>query len=390
MIIFYNPHIDDFCAEPVHFRILRRRALKKYGFVFDEIIKSGQSLNILIDASISGLIPSAIFGLLPYFVRRPLAEIEYAIWKKINKFGPSLKRVVPTKENSPDILIAFSYKSAVGRFGLRRNLLSRYRATIFHLSHYFVDTSEKAANIRSLPNAILAGDSDITSIPYFQKWFDWYDQPFLILPFAVQRRFQNIRTWGARENKAVAMGSYHELEMEKPARRYADYIETTGETTYHPIRKAIHSSVETHDKWISSRVSPYRDYKVGRLKSLTRHFLVSQKGYFAIDIVDLYNSFRYAVVGEELSGFPALGAFEAIACGCVLIAQSRYYDGLGLESGVHYVEYSGEIMDLVEKISELQTRSLEKMSAEAAVFIQREYSSSAVWQKWTAQWQKIK
>lgn len=390
MIVFYNPHVDDFCAEPVHFRLLKRRALKKYGFVFDEIVKSKQLIRILIDASASGVIPSSLFSRLPYFIRKPLTEIEYSIWKKINNFGPGeVERVEPPTGPTEDLLFAFSYKAATGKFALRQKVFSYYPSVIFHLSHYFVDTSEKAKNIRSLPNAILAGDSDIRAVPYFRNWFGWYDKPFLVLPFAVQKRFQNVKPWGERDNRAVATGSFHDLTQEKPASRYSDYVSASGETTYHPVRKAIHASREHNRQWISSNVSPYRDYQPNGFRSFARHFQVSQKGYFAINIVDLYNSFRFAVVGEELSGFPALGAFEAMACGCILLAQGKYYEGLGLKPGIHYVEYSGELKDLIKKITELQELSLSEMSAECAAFVQREYSQSAAWQKWTAIWSRF-
>ena len=389
MVVFYNPHVDDFLAEPVHFRLLRRRALKKYGFVFEQMAQSEEPIRVLVDASASGIIPAPLFGRLPYFLRKAFAEIEYSVWKRINKFTGELQRVKPATEPSADLLFAFSYKAATGKFELRRKMLSNYKSVIFHLSHYFVDTSEKAENIRSLPNAVLAGDSDIRNIEYFQRWYAWYDKPFLVLPFAVQARFQNIKLWGERENKAVATGSFHDLLREEPASRYADYIDTSGETTYHPIRKAIYEARDRNEQWVRCNVSPYRDYQSKGINSLMRHFQVSQKGYFAINIVDLYNSCRFAVVGEEFSGFPALGAIEAMACGCVLVAQGQYYEGLGLSPGEHYIEYAGQLPELVEKIATLQQQQLSELSAHAAAFVQHEFSPSTSWKKWMKQWSAI-
>ena len=63
----------------------------------------------------------------------------------------------------------------------------------------------------------------------------------------------------------------------------------------------------------------------------------------AIDIVNEYNKYKFALVGEELSGFPAIGAFEAMGCGCVLIAQKDFYCGLGLEPNINFLEYDGTI-----------------------------------------------
>ena len=71
-----------------------------------------------------------------------------------------------------------------------------------------------------------------------------------------------------------------------------------------------------------------------------------------MNIVDLYNSYTYAVVGEEYSGFPALGAFEAMACGCILLAEPSCYQGTGAEPGTHFVAHSGELHDIIDKIKQ--------------------------------------
>ena len=38
-LVFYNPHIHDFLGEPIQFRMLKRRSLKKYEYMIKESIK---------------------------------------------------------------------------------------------------------------------------------------------------------------------------------------------------------------------------------------------------------------------------------------------------------------------------------------------------------------
>lgn len=379
-MIFYNPHVDDFLAEPLQFKLLGRRALKKYGFVFDEALKNGMPIRILVDGTASGLIPESLFHNLPLWLRLVLANIELWLWKKINGFGEEVVRVTIPTAPVQEVLLAFSYKAATGRFLLRKRTLGHYRAVIFHLSHYFLATNEKAINIRCLPNAYLAGDSDIRGNKYFQRYFGWYNKPVLVLPFAVGSRFLNRKSWFTRDTKAVATGSFHDLRLEQPARKYIDFISTTGENTYHPVRLALYQRADQLDSSVNCKVSPYRQYGQSWLSRMLSHFRVAQKKYFSIDIVDLYNQHRYAVVGEELSGFPALGAFEAMACGCVLFGQPSYYVGLGLEPFFHYIPYEGQVEKLPKMLSSISNGS--EISNNASHFVMERYSPSSVYKLW--------
>jgi hypothetical protein len=389
MITYYNPHVDDFLAEPVQFRLLGRRALKKYGFMINEARACGQMVNVLVDGTASGLIPEAIFHNLPRYLRLVLAALEFKLWKSINGFGDDVQRVDIPKAPIGDVLLAFSYKAATGRFALREATLQHYRAVVFHLSHYFLDTAEKAINIRRLPNAYLAGDSDVTDISYFKRYFDWYNKPFLVLPFAVGKRFINQQPWTSRDGRAVATGSFHDLRLEQPAHKYADFMATTGATTYHPVRLAIYLAAERLAPWINCKISPYREYGQSSLSRQLSHFRVAQKKYFSINIVELYNQHRYAIVGEELNGFPALGAFEAMACGCLLLAQPQYYKGLGLLPDRHYITYSGNVEDIPNVFLEAKRLQLDEISTYASDYIKIEFNEIKVYSKWLHEIKKL-
>lgn len=383
-IVLYNPHVDDLLAEPPHFCLLRRRALKKYGFVIDALLNAQGFVPVIIDGTASSFIPARYFGLLPEFLRRIVSTSEYILWARINHFT-KLRRI---STSSPDLenhtLLAFSYKAASGNFMSRLPLLLRFRHVLFHLSHYFVSTSEKAENIRRLPNAWLVGDSDISDNDYFRSFFGWYGKVFLTLPFAVKSRFVNKMPLSLRESRCIATGSVHDLSQERPIKAYFDYMSRTGLDTYHPVRKEIYEARKKIRREIECLVSPYRNYhRSSRFQEWWQHFFVAQKNYFSVNIVEVYNRYKFAVIGEEEAGFPALGLLEAMACGCVVFGDPRRLHGLGLQAGLHYLPYDGTLNGLLEALRLAASRNdLEMISTAGEQVVRSRFSEQEVGRSW--------
>ena len=68
-------------------------------------------------------------------------------------------------------------------------------------------------------------------------------------------------------------------------------------------------------------------------------------------MVEKLNSYKIAVVGEEIMGIPGIGFVEAMACGCAYIGQTTgYYEDYGMKEGIHYIGYDGTKKDLAAKI----------------------------------------
>jgi glycosyltransferase involved in cell wall biosynthesis len=384
MIVLYNPHVDDFLATPPHFRVLRRRALKKYGFLIPgELARNGE-VKVLVDATISAFIPEKYFLLLPTIIRNLVSSIEFKLWRTINDFDRRVSRIAAPTAPVDDVLLAFSYKAATGCFSRRKACLSRYRAVVFHLSHYFISSAEKAKNISGLDNVWLAGDSDISSNYYFKTFFSWYRRDFLIMPFSVANRFRDFRLFHEREHRCVATGTFHDLTQEVPVSRYTDYLSVAGLSTYHPLRKMLFDQAADLSKFVESKLTPYRQVK-GLLKTnrWLMHFSITQHKYFALDIVDLYNDYQCAVVGEEHSGFPALGSFEAMACGCVLIGDPASYEGLGLIEGVHFVPHDGTVESVIKATRKVVgTDEGAWLSRNGREFVQKNFNPQAVYSRW--------
>lgn len=383
-MILYNPHIDDFLGEAPHFWMLRRRSLKKYGFLINEMIKSKRPLRILLDAELSAFIPISIFQRLPSLIRKAICGFEFGTWCRLNNLTQSQYRLIyPQELRRDDTVFAFSYKAACGDFKRRLANFNRCNTVIFHLSHYFVATREKSDNMKLLTNVYLAGDSDISENSYFKKYFSWYQRPFLVLPFAIHPRFTARIPFVDRDKRCLATGSFHNLAFEKPAWKFFDYMSSSGLTTYHPLRKEIFEGQKNLTSLIVSHISPYRSYHNGnRIRRIFSHLNVSQKSYFAQDIVSLYNHYRYAVVGEEWSGFPAIGALEAIACGAVLVANPTFYKGLEIQPNVHFLPHNGTLSGLLTVLEDIDFETASALHANGRQFVLKNFNPSSCYKRW--------
>lgn len=381
-MVLYNPHVDDFIGKPFQFYLVGRRPLKKYGFLLSEPLKRKIKIKIFKDSSISCIIPMNLFIYLPKFIRFLVSEAEFRIWLYINELKKENFILLKHNDLEEENMLTFSYKSATGLFQERKKVFDKCKNVVFHLSHYFVNTKVKSKNIRMCKNSILAGDSDITENSFFKKYFFWYKKDFLILHFAVQERFKNIKKFPERINSAITTGSYHNLSEYKPRFMYSDFIEHFDSNSYHLLREEL-----SKDKIKSENLKSYISlYNEPSNFSYIRNIIPvsSQKNYFAIDIVNEYNKYKFALVGEELSGFPAIGAFEAMGCGCVLIAQKDFYCGLGLEPNINFLEYDGTINGFYEVLNNsLNHVNLSHISKASVDYINLRFSEDIVYNSWS-------
>ena len=110
------------------------------------------------------------------------------------------------------------------------------------------------------------------------------------------------------------MGSFHNLDNERPRSFYKDFMNFFQTNTYHPVRKLVYDNQHLLSGYITCAIAPFREGRIGFLRKLD----VKQKSYFSFDVVDFFNNNKYALVGEEIYGLPGIGFFEAMACGCVV------------------------------------------------------------------------
>ena len=381
-----NPHADDFVSTPVSFKLVGRQGLGKYKYLIDEPIRRGLRISILVDGTLSSLVEQTYFNRLPAWLRHLILRVEIFIWLRQNDLTNRADihwSIDTIKDRSA--LYLFSYKNCVGSFDQRRSTISSFRHALINLSHYFIRTREKAENIDKLPNACLVTDSDLDQNDYFRKFFT-ASLPKIVLPFAVNERFVAKRPLAQRDAKCAATGSFHNLRNETPQFYYCDFMELFQTNTYHPLRKMLFEKKDELSNWIDCRISPYREISdnkgpVAKLRRLLGLDMV-QAEYFSFNIVDFYNQHRFAIVGEELSGAPAVGFFEAMSCGNVTLGQrGSFYDGLGLEPELHYLPHDGTIAGVLAQLEKANAdfERVRRISEAGLTYVAAHCTPASVW-----------
>ena len=374
-IVLYNPHLDDFIATPIKFWLIRRRPLKKYGYIISQHLKEKINILYFVDNSTTNFIPDSVFKFMPILLRKVICSIDLYIWRKLNNFNKNqFVRLHSSQLSCDHVFVGFSYKIAIGNFDNRIKYFNKVKFTIIHLSHYFISTKIKSLNLKKISNLYLSGDSDISDNFYFKKYFNWYTKKIIIIHFSVNSKFFKKNNIYKRTKKCIATGTFHNLENEIPYINYKDYIDTTGLTTYHPVRKEIY---EKNPSFIENFIMPFRVYpSVSKFEVFFNHFKVTQKKYFSFDIVEKYNDFIFSLIGEEYAGFPPIGLFESMACGCIPFSQIKYLKGLKMHDGIHFIEYEN-LNDIEEKILNISDENSNFISNSVVQYIYDNFSDSS-------------
>lgn len=115
------------------------------------------------------------------------------------------------------------------------------------------------------------------------------------------------------------------------------------------------------------------------------YFLLNRfpKYYRAFDMVDKLNEYKIVINGEDANGIYAIGAIEAMACGCAFIGRNYgAYEDLGLEDGVSYIAYDGSISDLKVKLKYYLDPShqdeLKKIAMNGCEHVRKNFSEAVV------------
>ena len=242
-----------------------------------------------------------------------------------------------------------------------------------HLTHFAYNLRFLASQLDSLDVFKYFAESYLPqSSPYCAKFLS-FEAPFITLPFLPSNRFACRVPLLNRQPNILSTGTIAIPPSD------SDYSSFYGFTSFQPIREAILSFSKEQNSGpihcISAFLDPNQlsmngtplDYLIKRLFSLfsnPRHHTASASST-SEDIVELYNRFVFAVVGEEACGLPGIGFFEAMACGCVCFAtKTPTYTSLGLEPDKHFIAYDGSLHDLLSRHQTI------KQDAEYLQFIQ--------------------
>ncbi len=377
--ILLNPHISDFIAEPVIYKFIKRRPLKKYGYLLEEPIKNNEVASILVDSTATSIIPMGIYKKLPYFLRLVISKIEIKYWKKINNLSAANVSVFFNTKNIDKkfTLVFLSYKNYKNAHSLIKTC-NQFASSIVHISHYHNEAKMQSEVLSQIKNIVIAADTDITNSPSFLQFYQWYTKPVFILPFQITERFISSKSLQQRIKKAIATGTFHKIENHL---EMSDFRNATGANSLHPLRRTIFENKEKVNSFMDVLVSPF--FEPPTSKKIWKSFFsekinASQKNYFSFNIVDKYNEYLFAVVGEEFfSGLPGIGAFEAMACGCILIGHPNCYENIGMVAFEHYIPQTTNTLEEIQNIIEVYKDNielLEKISNNGIALVKSKFS----------------
>ena len=370
MYTVLNPHLSDFFATPLSFLVFKRRSLKKYEYIIKNEALPAGAISFLFDGLASSLIPDKYFSILPLFIKKMIIRLEIKKWKSVNKVSPLVNCYYHVKDiPKPNVLFFLCYRN----YKQSQSLLAisaHFKHCVAHLTHYYAFPKQYSAAIKNIPNIHIAADADVSTNAFFKEYFSWYSKPILLIPFAISDRFTITKPFTERVDKAIATGTFHKLEIDVQANDPNCFEIKKLSNTIHPMRRWLYEQKDALSNHIDVFCKPFYEKNDSSTKGANK-MLATQSAYFSFDIVAKYNQFKYAVIGEEsIVGLPGIGSFEAMACGCVLIANEHCYQGTGAIAGQHYLPYQNSIAELTSIItSDVPVSTLQTISQQAHALV---------------------
>ncbi|MBR3723274.1 MAG: glycosyltransferase [Selenomonadaceae bacterium] len=242
----------------------------------------------------------------------------------------------------------------------------------------------------------------------YKKNFAYMNKDIIIRPFEYEKRFIPKVDFNARKNKACAMGSI--VWLQSDADIDYDYI-IEYHTRYMQISR---KNIYDHSKELQDVLDCYsyltsdfqnndilsadaRDMFVRRkFKKWYNYFILHRFSpyYRNFDMVDKLNEYKIVVNGEDANGIYAIGAIEAMACGCAFVG-SNYgaFEDLGLKDGESYIAYNGSISNLKEKLEyyllPANSNELYNIAKNGCEYVRKNFSEESIAKKYIQELFKI-
>lgn len=373
-VIFINPHWNHLIMNTMMYYLFKIKAPAKYSILFNELIKRNDIEVLAYVTSKGSIFPMSLTIPFKHFIAK--TECKY-IFKK-NGFANKIKYIdSPDTVKEDDVVIGFIHSKGgtdhFSQFKCRR---------ILHLNQFQCHSLKELKEVVPVANEYILESNVFKENNYIMKANPSNTKNFHILPYIIAQRFTMTTPFNKRKRKAIATGTLARFTEDKN-----DYIKYYGTPYLHKMRKIIYENKNKLSNVVDCYISPYQEKSktikcqnwpqpfrfMGRLYNLIFAKPGQQKKYFSFNLVEKYNEYQIAIIPEEIAGIPAIGAFEAMACGCAFIGidHSMYRD-LGLIPGIHYISYNGTIEDLIKKIEyyQLHQNELEKIAKNGKDFIE--------------------
>lgn len=398
-IVFINLHGNEFLVKTINKILFGQSCAVKHGYLLQHLLSRD-------DIEVCSFITKRGLSL-SYTTQNPLLQafrfLEHRFVLHKNRIPFSkIKVISDSRELRPDdILIAYSYYAPNQ---LSEGFMPDCTRVIcqIHFNTQYGDLEKAFA-----PHAMY-NEADLQKHSAMWKHdLPWYENRFITIPFVSEDRFTVKKSWHERKTKAVSVGTI--TYMHNITEFYGDPCAQPARAMCRRLAKKCPDIIDSFNfdyledqqpdaagaKTEGKNQKDSQQKKSNALKKIL-HRLHSkattghQNRYYSFDMVDKLNSYRMAVVGEEIMGIPGIGFVEAMACGCAFIGQRKgYYEDLGLIEGVHYIGYDGTEKGLEETIRKWQEPSrqeaLEKIANTGQKFVKENFNKDVVARKLIAE-----
>jgi hypothetical protein len=371
-IVLWCPYVHWHIAPTIASKVLGQMGSCKYQWFQRFIAKYRDNIFVYCDASHTSMVHyhgDVLSHLVNPDARKEITMAEAKRWNELNQFAIKSENFL----NRPSQIQPHDLDAPLASDPLRSDLYQVFsRQDIFkvvHLTHYIFGLGHLAHNLRHLNVQMLCFESNLAKYKFFNRYFP-YIREVAVIPFAVQARFRTIKPFPDRLNKCVATGG---ISLHRLSPGLMEFFFEYSCNNFYPLRVFLHENAAAVADYIHVKMGLYDASMNDALKSsVTRGTSWSELvnrpiaeimqidsakkiAYYSEDIVATYNNFRFSFVSDEVYHAPALGFFEAMACGTIPIGiDDRIYRDLGLVRNVNYLTFDGSFGGLMQTLIQAQ------------------------------------
>lgn len=365
-IVFVNLHAEWMLLKVAMVYLFKYSAAIKHGYILKYLLSNPEQFEVCNYINDRGFSIYTHGSEILQKVLKPFSRIENKV--TLSKNGIESKKITilksPSEIKKDDILILYNLFPCSFK-GLEN--VDAFKVVSFL---HFHGNSTDAGRIKKVGADIIFNEVDLSkTCDLFKKYYP-IDLPWITIPFIPEPRFQRIKPFSERKNKAFSVGTI-------TYKTHKEFIEVYGDPCDQPIRKAVKDNPEYFAETADCYSSDYNEDDVVKKVEAGDNPLIAfykrtynrlhngrQKKYFSFNMVEKFNEYKMHIVGEEILGIPGIGYVEGMACGSAYIGlDSPMYRDLGLIPGEHYIAYDGtkeglrstiEYWQLPENQSELE------------------------------------
>lgn len=379
-IVFVNLHGNEFLVKTLNKYIFKQSVAIKHRYFLDFLLENDDfevcSYVNPVGFSLASNLNPRIMKILYLF-----RFLEHYIVLRLNKIPAKKIKLIKRASDISEKDIVLLYQFCEPQFYKIDEINGVKVVSMMHFSGS--NTNSKLTQLAN-PEALLCESNLQKHSLIFNENYKWFNKKIIVIPFVFEDRFQNIKPFDERENRAFATGTI-------TYRNDKYHLDVYKQPCVQPARKQIVDCAKELSPFIECTSRDYLEDASAKVKNKSTSFFsklymkthTSQKQYYSFNMVDSFNSFRMCIVGEEILGIPGIGFVEGIACGCAYIGQNKgYYEDYGMVEGIHYIGYDGTINDLREKIKYYQMPEhyfeLKEIALNGYNFAQKHFSKDVV------------